>query len=160
MDQEQLKLEEVNFFTSLYGELPDSMSDLPIGIFPHISDKDFNFLNTPISNEEIKSTLFDIVPLKAPGSDRYHALFYQSQWDHVGTSVCRWVKGIFDDESIDPDLNNSLLFLIPKIQNLKGFAHFWPISLCYVLYKLVMKVIANRFKKVFCNLIAPEQTSF
>ncbi|XP_016750407.1 uncharacterized protein [Gossypium hirsutum] len=56
-------------------------------LFFRLNDKDFNFLNTPVSDEEIKIALFDMTPLKALGSDGYHALFYQSQWENVGDSV-------------------------------------------------------------------------
>ncbi|KAA3485152.1 reverse transcriptase [Gossypium australe] len=40
---------------------------------------------------------------------------------------------------IDPDLNNTLIVIIPKVSNLESFTQFRPISLYYVLYKLVMK---------------------
>ncbi|KAA3467446.1 reverse transcriptase [Gossypium australe] len=90
--------------------------------------------------------MFDIVHLKVPGSD--------------GDSVCEWVKGVFSGNSIDSELNNTSLVLIPKVQNPENFAQFWPISLCSVLYKLIKKIIANRFKVVFPKLIAQKQESF
>lgn len=66
----------------------------------------------------------------------------------------------FSLESIDSDLNNSLIILIPKVQNPKTISNFRPISLCSVLYKLVMKIIVNRFKMVFPRIITPKQTGF
>ncbi|KAK5833597.1 hypothetical protein PVK06_017447 [Gossypium arboreum] len=53
-----------------------------------------------------------------------------------------------------------LIVLIPKFQNPKDFSQFCPISLCTVLYKLVMKVIDNRFKNIFLNIIVQEQVRF
>ncbi|KAA3460810.1 LINE-type retrotransposon LIb DNA, Insertion at the S11 site-like protein [Gossypium australe] len=41
-----------------------------------------------ITNEEIKRALFDMGPLKAPGSDGFHAHFFQSQWDLLGNDIC------------------------------------------------------------------------
>lgn len=84
-----------------------------------------------------------MAPLKALGSDGFHAHFFQSQWDIVGSDVCKWVKGIFAGNCIDAELNNTLIMLIPKIDHLEDFNQFRPISLCSVLYKLVMKIIAN-----------------
>ncbi|KAA3463577.1 LINE-1 reverse transcriptase isogeny [Gossypium australe] len=104
--------------------------------------------------------MFDMAPLKAPGNDGYHALFFQSQWDILGNDVCQWVKSVFDGRSIEPELNNTLIVLIPKKESPKDFSQFRPISLCSVLYKLVMKVIANRFKVVLPKLISQEQAGF
>ncbi|KAK5811558.1 hypothetical protein PVK06_026904 [Gossypium arboreum] len=61
---------------------------------------------------------------------------------------------------IDQDLNNTLIVLIPKKENPEDFSHFRPISLCSVLYKLVMKVVANRFKIIFPKLLSQEQAGF
>ncbi|KAK5776842.1 hypothetical protein PVK06_044807 [Gossypium arboreum] len=118
--------------------------------FPPLTDEDLRFINNPVSDEEIRVALFDMAPLKASESDGFHALFYQSHW----------VKSIFAGKSIDAELNNSLIVLLPKIQNPECFAQFRPISLYSVLYKLVTKIIANHFKVVFPKLIAPEQTDF
>ncbi|MBA0844648.1 hypothetical protein Goarm_000073, partial [Gossypium armourianum] len=112
----------------LYGEQSGLMSGLPPNAFSCLSDRDLDVLNKEILGKEIKSALFDMAPLKSPTNNGYHALFYQSQWDHVGSSVCKWIKK--------------------------------PINLCSILYKLVMKIIVNRFKMVFSKIIAPEQTGF
>ncbi|KAA3464882.1 LINE-1 reverse transcriptase isogeny [Gossypium australe] len=101
-----------------------------------------------------------MAPLKAPGSDGFHAHFFQSQWDIIGNDICNWVKGVFAGQMIDQDLNNTLVILIPKKECLEDFSQFRPISLCSVLYKLVIKVIANRFKLVFPNIISQEQAGF
>ncbi|KAH1105925.1 hypothetical protein J1N35_009693 [Gossypium stocksii] len=160
MDDYQLKLEAVKFYSNLYGEHFGPMRDFPSVTFPCLKDEDFNILNKRVSNEEIKVALFDMAPFKALRSDGYHALFYQSQWDYVGKSICTWVSEVFKGKSIDLELNNSFIVLIPKVQNPVDFSHFRPISLCSVLYKLVMNIIANRFKMVFLRLLAPKQVGF
>ncbi|KAA3469839.1 tyrosine decarboxylase 1-like [Gossypium australe] len=121
--------------------------------FPKLSCNDEVFLRGAISDEEIKLAMFDMASLKAPGSNGFHFRFFKSQWELVGGAICNWVRKIFDGEPIDSDLNNTLLVLISKVQNPEGFEHFRPISLCSVLYKLVMKIIANMFKVVFQRII-------
>ncbi|XP_017621296.1 uncharacterized protein LOC108465483 [Gossypium arboreum] len=56
-------------------------------------------------------------------------------WNVVGDMVCNWVRSIFNGGAIDSELNNTLLMLIPKI-------------------------ISNRFKTIFPNIIGPEQAGF
>ncbi|KAA3460139.1 reverse transcriptase [Gossypium australe] len=159
-DQDNLSEEAVKYFENLYGETTSTPTNVPSEIFPRLKQQDIDFLNKAISNEEIKKALFDMAPLKAPGSDGYHAHFFQSQWDTVGGAVCEWVQGIFAGNSIEKDLNNTLIVLIPKTERPEEFSQFRPISLCSVLYKVVMKVIANRFKLIFPNYISPQQTGF
>ncbi|KAH1075320.1 hypothetical protein J1N35_027648 [Gossypium stocksii] len=160
MDDDQLKLKAVNFYSNLYGEHLGPRRDVPSIAFSCLNDEDFNFLNRLVLDEKIKGVLFYMAPLKALGSDSFHTLFYQSQWDHVGTSVYVWIKEVFNGKNIDSDLNNSLIVLIPKTYNLVEFSQFQPISLCSVLYKLVLKIIANRFRVIFLRLLAPEQVRF
>ncbi|KAA3482563.1 LINE-type retrotransposon LIb DNA [Gossypium australe] len=159
-DQNTLQNKAVEFFGKLYGEVPIVSRDDPNNSFSCLKPPEITFLNTAVSNEEIKKALFDMAPLKALGSDGFHALFFQSQWDILGEDVCQWVKGIFEGKMIEPELNNTLIVLIPKKVSPEDFSHFRPISLCSVLYKLVMKVIANRFKIIFPKLVSQEQAGF
>lgn len=154
-DQSILSDEATKFFEKLYGEKPSAKST-PLNIFSLLKEQDIDFLKKPVLNDEIKKALFDMAPLKAPGSDGFHARFFQSQWDLLGGAVCEWVQGIFAGNKIEEALNNTFIVLIPKKDRLEDFSQFRPISLCSVLYKLVMKVIANRFKVVFPNFISPE----
>ncbi|XP_052886977.1 uncharacterized protein LOC128295438 [Gossypium arboreum] len=93
-DQSILSDEAARFFENLYGKIPNPMPDLPLNTFPRLKDHDIDFLKKPVLNVEIKKALFDMAPLKAPGSDGFHVYFFQSQWDLVGRAVCEWVQVI------------------------------------------------------------------
>ncbi|KAH1130005.1 hypothetical protein J1N35_001383, partial [Gossypium stocksii] len=123
----------------LYREFPAPMGFLPPSGFSHFDPIDSNFLGKLVSNEEIKEALFAMAPLKAPGSDGFHALFFQKQWNTIGGAIYDWVRKVFDEKPIESNLNNTFIVLIPKIQNLEEFGHFRPISFCSVIYKLTMK---------------------
>ena len=45
--------------------------------------------------DEIFRTIRDLPPLKAPGQDEYHALFFQKNWHNLGLSVIQIIQEIF-----------------------------------------------------------------
>lgn len=50
--------------------------------------------------------------------------------------------------------------MIPKIPQPTNLSNFRPISLCNVLYKIIAKMVATRFKDVFSVCINEAQSTF
>lgn len=82
----------------------------------------------PIDDVEIRNILFSMKPLKALGIDGLHAIFYQSQWSIVGPSICRFVTEIFSSGTIPPNINKTLLVLIPKTDNPRNLSMYRPMN--------------------------------
>ncbi|KAH9751354.1 putative ribonuclease H protein [Citrus sinensis] len=130
------------------------------GCFPPIDIDMLHMLQAPIDDNEVRSTIFSMKPLKAPGVDGLHAVFYQSQWSIVGPSVCSFIKNIFENKHIPREINRTLLVFIPKVANPLNLKIYRPISLCTVIYKTLTKLIANRLQTILPHVIGPRQTSF
>lgn len=73
-----LKVKAVIFFQKLYREVSGPLGCFPLSVFQSFNSKAVTFLERIVSKEEIKIALFDMVPLKALGSDGFHATFFQS----------------------------------------------------------------------------------
>ena len=160
-NSDDIKKHVVEFFSALYTS--DKSGSHPYALtscFPPIDTDMLHMLQAPIDDNEVRSTIFNMKPLKVPGVDGLHAAFYQSQWSTVGPSVCSFIKNIFENKHIPREINRTLLVLIPKVANPLNLKMYRPISLCTVIYKTVTKLIANRLQTILSHVIGPHQTSF
>jgi hypothetical protein len=71
-------------------------------------------------------------------------------------AVLRVLRGDDDPKVI----NDTIIVLIPKVENPEELGHFRPISLCNVIYKIASKAVANRLKKILLEIISEEQSAF
>lgn len=74
--------------------------------------------------------------------------------------VVHFVTQFFDSGILPEHINDTLLVLIPKVNNPESVRQLRPISLCNVCYQVVTKTMANRLKKAIPRLIEPHQSSF
>ncbi|KAK5785130.1 hypothetical protein PVK06_039682 [Gossypium arboreum] len=83
-----IKGEANEFFQRLYSDSPTPLGTLPPNRFPQLDPMDISFSKKSESNEEIKVAFFDMAPLKASGSDGFHAFFFKSSG--VSLTVRKW----------------------------------------------------------------------
>ncbi|GMI90196.1 hypothetical protein HRI_002688900 [Hibiscus trionum] len=57
-------------------------------------------------------------------------------------------------------INQTCIVLISKNDNPTGMVHFRPISLCNVLFKIISKVLVNRFQSVLHFCVDESQSAF
>ena len=112
------------------------------------------------SGEEIRLALFSMKPLKSPGPDGFHPIFFQKKWNIVSMKICHKIQEWFTRGKIPEHLGQALICLIPKQSSPETVKHLRPISLCNTIYKLVTKIIVNRLKPFIPQCISPNQNSF
>ncbi|XP_050222138.1 uncharacterized protein LOC126672232 [Mercurialis annua] len=160
-DQEALKELALNFFSNLFTGAGDLESLPPSEFsFPVIEASILSKISAVVTEEEIKLSLWDMNPWKAPGIDGLHASFYQSHWSIVGQKLVSFIKDIFSGSPIPPEANKTLITLIPKNDYPESLKQYRPISLCNVSFKIITKLIARRLQQIMPVIIGPEQTSF
>ena len=98
--------------------------------------------------DEVWQALQQMHPTKSPGLDGMSPIFYQKYWDIVGVSVSNCVLQALNTGVMPRDINDTYICLVLKIKNPQKITDYRPISLCNVIYKLILKVLANRLKKI------------
>ena len=58
------------------------------------------------------------------------------------------------------EINKTNISLIPKTNHPTKMTNFCPISLCNTTYKLISKILANRFKTILPSIISENQSTF
>ncbi|XP_020991268.2 uncharacterized protein LOC107473021 [Arachis duranensis] len=160
-DPDVLQEESLSFYKNLFGTTEevevDCLGDVPM---PTLSTEACAKLIDLISFAEVKSAVFSMSPFKAPGPDGFQAYFFKEYWEIVGTEIWNIVRSAFLGEFLNPSIMETLIVLIPKIDNPTFMKDFRPISLCNVVYKIITKVLTNRLRPFLPDIVSPLQEGF
>ncbi|KAH1047495.1 hypothetical protein J1N35_038279 [Gossypium stocksii] len=121
------------------------------------SSKQFN---DGVYNEEITRAVKSMAPLKASGPDGFPVIFYQKYWHVIGKDVSGLCLNMLNGRRDIGEINRTNIVLIPKEKLARSMNKFRPISLCNVIYKIISKVLANRFRLVFEECIEDTRGAF
>jgi len=145
-------------FFDLYHELFSSkesekyiMVDIILKI---ITEEDNRWLNREVSLEEVKEAVFSLGASKAPGPDGLNGMFYQKSWEIVKWDILGVVNEFFQSGQFPEPINETLIVVIPKIENLETVSQFRPISCTNFIYKIFAKTLVNWIKRVLSRLIS------
>ncbi|CAN1846263.1 Transposon TX1 uncharacterized 149 kDa protein [Linum perenne] len=158
-DQSRLKVIATSFFQGLYTSDNPYLSGC-LANFNPISEEARERLRRLVSRDEVMTCIKMMGPMKSPGKDGFHPIFFQRCWDTVGHDLVLFVQDCFRNPSLVEAANDTLLVLLPKVQAPERISQFRPIGLCNVAYKTVMKCLANRIQGYMKQLIHPTQSSF
>lgn len=114
------------------------------------------FKTVPITNQRTETGVFQLKNDSASRLDGFPASFSQHlSYGRLQTDLTNTVLSFFNRGYLLRELNQTHIYLIPKLNNSESFEDYKPISLCNVAYKIIAKVIANRLKP-----ITPYQNAF
>ena len=160
--EDENKIEEVvvDYYSNLFtSNKLENFTELLDAIQPKVSTNMNEELTRPFIAQEVKVALKQMYPLKAPGLDGMHPIFFQHFWNTCGAVVTTTVLEFLNYGMSPPNLNETHIVLIPKIKEPKTVSDFRPISLCNVTYKIASKTIANRLKSFFLPLSVKPKVS-
>ena len=160
-DPTSIKHEFVKHFQSVLGSNMQMSATVDYSLDGLVwSSKHLDILNSGITHEEIKRSMFSIDDAKAPGPDGFSSLFFRKAWSIVGSEVCETVEDFFSSGCLLREINCTIIALVPKIPNPSSMYDYRPISCCNTIYKCISKIIAAKIKGCLLDIISPTQTAF
>ncbi|KAJ4449434.1 hypothetical protein ANN_00833 [Periplaneta americana] len=115
-------------------------------------------LQSPITEEEIRSALEGAPKNTAPGPIGLSYQLYKTHWRLIKEYLLELMNYILDNGSVIDGFSDGVVTLIPKTTNPTTMSEYRPITLLTTDYKLFMKVLANRLKPAFRDILKIGQT--
>jgi hypothetical protein len=151
----------VDHFSTLFSSsnpiIDDSLSDL---VSPVITTDDNLALCSIPEEVEIFLAISELSLNKSSGPDGMTGLFYKTCWQIVKSSVVASVQSFFQGGFMLKEFNHINIALIPKLENPSRVNNFRPISLTNFNYKIIFKILSNRFKPLLHKIVSPMQSAF
>ncbi|XP_019462952.1 PREDICTED: uncharacterized protein LOC109361876 [Lupinus angustifolius] len=155
-----LFLEDGSWCTDLEPLRREVQLDQCVVDIPRLSIVGVEALRTSVTMKEVTHVVMSIQSFKAPGSDGFHPIIFKKYWQLMGDDIWRLVSDAFKFGFSDSRIVETLLVLIPKVNNPTSLKDLHPISLYNVVYKLIMKVLVGRMRPFLHDLVGPLQSSF
>jgi hypothetical protein len=168
-----MSVQDENNITQL---MPDSIAQTFISYFKSIFASSRNITHSAISyqtnmptddftysipdKQEIFQVLKGMKRNASPGPDGFNVEFYLATSHYIGNDVLKLVQDFFTTAILPEHTNDTHIALIPKKLLSQVPADYRPISLCNVIYKIIIKCIANRLKPHLPDHIHPAQQAF
>ncbi|XP_019162015.1 PREDICTED: uncharacterized protein LOC109158583 [Ipomoea nil] len=150
-----------NYFKCLFGRALDGSIETPTLMCGRsMSNRQSQYLNRYASLDEVRHAVFGMKQFGSPRPDGIQAAFYQQYWDTVGIPVTDFVNSCLSSGTIPVGMLEAYMTLIPKKDNPENAGDFRPITLLNVIFKIVSKVLVNRFRPIMKKLVGPFQNSF
>ena len=150
-----------SYFESIYtSSNPSNINEVTVAIPTRVTEEMNAELVKNFRKEEIVFALKQTHPTKALRPDGMSTVLYQKYWGIVGDNVVNMVLNVLNHNLPIGDLNKTNIALVLKTKSPKHMTEFKPISLCNVIYKLILKTLANRLKALLPLLISENQSAF
>ncbi|XP_026452072.1 uncharacterized protein LOC113352473 [Papaver somniferum] len=159
-DQKKIKAGIVDYFKNNFHEQNHSIPSMDGLNFKSILCELCELLERDIDEEEVINVIKLLGKNKALGPDGYPIIFYQQTWSIIRCNVMNVFADLHSKGFLDWRLKNTFIALITKEETIGEIKYLRPISLINGVYKILFKVLAERFKTYIPHVISQQQSAF
>ncbi|KAJ1392992.1 Reverse transcriptase domain [Sesbania bispinosa] len=131
-----------------------------LGFTPKVTTEMNEALTRDVTDIEIEDVVFSLGVMKAPGPDGLNGFFYQKHRQIVKQEVVNLVQDFFQKGIMRPEINETVVALVPKTLRPENVQQLRPISCCNYVYKIISKIIVKRLEPFMGQLISENQSAF
>ncbi|KAL4348123.1 hypothetical protein GQ457_17G009920 [Hibiscus cannabinus] len=134
----------MRYFSTLFSSSqPTPNSTLLSNIDHCISSDDNNSLLRPFTDTGILAAFQDINPTKAPGIDGLPDSFFRQHWELIGSDILQLCHDLLSRKVDMSCVNATVITLIPKVEDPMRMHQLRPISLCTVVYMILLHYLCS-----------------
>uniref|UniRef100_A0A803J5Q1 Reverse transcriptase domain-containing protein n=1 Tax=Xenopus tropicalis TaxID=8364 RepID=A0A803J5Q1_XENTR len=128
---------------------------------PHPTLPQKEYLNAPITPEEVLQVITQLKIGKAPGPDGFTNVYYKTFKNIIASHLLKTFQAIMDTGNINPEFLQAHISTIPKPGKPQDSCpNYRPIALLNTDLKLYSKILAQRLNKILPSLINNDQVGF
>jgi len=156
----EIKEHIVQYYNNLYFENCPWRPRVEGLSFLSIDADESIWLERAFEEKEVWDVIRDLNGGKASSPDGFTLAFFQKCWDFLKTDIMDVFALFHARGKFEKSFNATFISLIPKKTGAMDVRDFRPISLVGRIYKIISKVLANRFKSVLGKIIFNTQNAF
>lgn len=150
-----------NFYQKLFylePHNPEKRSDILESIQRTITKEENKLLERNIEESEVWEAIKSLSDNKSPGIDGLPIELYKLIWPEIKKEMTEILNHFLNLGILSNTQRTALVTLIHKGGEKQDLKNWRPISLLCTDYKILAKIIANRFKEILPKIISKEQT--
>nr|XP_025607659.1 uncharacterized protein LOC112701072 [Arachis hypogaea] len=159
-NQDRIKLAIRDFYKNLYHQEASPLIGFCDGLVNKIQEEESAELERMPSVEETKDAVWDCESSKTPGYDGYNINFIKKCWGEIGSDFTKAVMDFFQSTELPRDSNITWVALAPKFVGAREIKDHRPISMVGCVYKVILKVLVRRMRRVMPRLVGETQSTF
>jgi len=150
----------VQFYYHLFSSEDTWCPDISEDVLPRLSPEASSSLSTIFTEEELKETIFRLTGDSTPSPDGCPMFFFQKCWEIVRNDALAAILKFHASQAHLEGNNRTFLVHLPKKAGTCSLLDYRPINLLNGVYKIIIKMIANRLSVVMDKLVSWNQSAF